>query len=940
MVFLFVAILGSIPADASTAFTGMRNISSLELVKDMRLGWNLGNTLDATGGETSWGNPKTTKEMIDKVKEMGFNTVRFPVTWGGHVGPAPSYTIDQAWLNRVEEVVNYALDNNMYAIVNFHHENSWLKPTYANEAQSKAQLTKIWEQVANRFKNYSDYLIFETMNEPRVEGSPNEWSGGTAENRQVINSFNLAAVNTIRGTGGNNASRHIMIPAHAASAIDAALNDLVIPNNDNRIIISIHNYSPYYFAMDVNGTASWGTASDKSSLAGEFDVLYNRFVKNGRAVVIGEFGTINKSNEAARIAHAEFFVKETRARGITPVWWDNGYSEAKKSDSYGLLNRTALSWHYPEIAKALVRGAGGASNTPSPTRVITPTKASTPTSTPTPTKTPTCTPTEAVTPTPTPTKTSTLTPTKAVTTATPVVSAVNPVPEDINGDKVVNMADIILIASHFNAIVSGTNYNKKCDLNNDGAINMSDVILVALKFNMVVNVSTPTPTAQSIPVFKDVSVHDPSVIKTNGTYYVIGSHLASARTDDLMQWQQVSSSVSNTNPLIPNVYAELKESFDWAQTDTMWAGDIIQLKDGKYYMYYCLCKGDSPRSTLGLAVSDSITGPYKNQGILLKSGMWGERSEDGTVYDATKHPNTVDPDVFFDKNGNLWMVYGSYSGGIYILKMDPATGKPIAGQGYGKKLLGANHSRIEGPSMLYSPETDYYYLFLSFGGLDAAGGYNIRVARSKNPDGPFVDAAGNNMTDCRGPAGTTFDDKAIEPYGVKLMGNFRFAESGTGYVSPGHNSVYYDAAANKYYLIFHTRFPGQGEMHQVRVHQMFINEDGWPVSAPHRYGGETIGRYSLDEISGDYAYVNHGKDISASVKNSVKISLNKDGTVTGSANGKWQLNGYNGIGLSIGGVDYTGVLVEQWDTGLKKFVMTFSVLTRNGNAAAWGSSIN
>ena len=120
---------------------------------------------------------------------------------------------------------------------------------------------------------------------------------------------------------------------------------------------------------------------------------------------------------------------------------------------------------------------------------------------------------------------------------------------------------------------------------------------------------------------------------------------------------------------------------------------------------------------------------------------------------ATKHPNVVDPDVFYDKNGNLWMVYGSYSG-IYILRMDESTGKPYAGRGYSKKLLGMNHSRIEAPYMLYSPETDYYYMFLSFGGLDANGGYNIRVCRSKNPDGPFLDASGKDMINCRGAAGT------------------------------------------------------------------------------------------------------------------------------------------------------------------------------------------
>ena len=137
---LFVMMCGSVNILASTAYTGMRDITSLELVNEMRVGWNLGNTLDAIGGETNWGNPKTTKEMIDKVKEMGFNTVRFPVTWGGHVGQAPDYKINKEWLDRVEEVVNYALSNDMYAIINLHHENSWLVPTYAQEKEVQNNL--------------------------------------------------------------------------------------------------------------------------------------------------------------------------------------------------------------------------------------------------------------------------------------------------------------------------------------------------------------------------------------------------------------------------------------------------------------------------------------------------------------------------------------------------------------------------------------------------------------------------------------------------------------------------------------------------------------------------------------------------------------------------------------------------------------------------------
>ena len=235
------------------------------------------------------------------------------------------------------------------------------------------------------------------------------------------------------------------------------------------------------------------------------------------------------------------------------------------------------------------------------------------------------------------------------------------------------------------------------------------------------------------PVFSDVTVHDPAIIRVEDTYYVFGSHLASAKSNDLMRWTQLSTRVMQGNILIPNVKEELAEVFEWAQTDTLWAPDVIQLEDGRFYMYYCACRGDSPLSGLGIAVSDNITGPYKDLGIILKSGMWGLPSEDGRIYDANYHPNVVDPDVFFDSKGKLWMVYGSYSGGIFIMELDRDTGFPYPEQGYGKKLTGAYHARIEGPHILHNPETGYYYLFLSFGGLAADGGYNIRVARSRNP---------------------------------------------------------------------------------------------------------------------------------------------------------------------------------------------------------------
>ena len=444
--------------------------------------------------------------------------------------------------------------------------------------------------------------------------------------------------------------------------------------------------------------------------------------------------------------------------------------------------------------------------------------------------------------------------------------------------------------------------------------------------------------------FQNASVHDPSVIKSGGTYYVFGSHLASARSTDLMKWTQMTDAVSATNSLFlngsANVYTELAETFNWAQTTTLWAPDVIRLADGKFYMYYNACKGDSPRSALGIAVADKIEGPYVNKGIILKSGMWGQASHDGTVYDALKHPNTVDPNVFFDNGGRLWMVYGSYSGGIFIMQMNPTTGMPLPGQGYGKRLMGGNHSRIEAAYVMYSPVTQYYYLFSSFGGLDASGGYNMRVARATSPDGPYLDAQGVNMANVKSdPAKPLFDDASIAPYGVKIMGNFLFERRigdagtgiGTGYVSAGHNSAYYDAATGKHFLVFHSRFPERGEQHEIRVHQMFMNADAWPVVAPYRNTNETLATVRREFVLGDYMYVNHAKDIAATIKKSKLITLNSNGAITGAVSGTWALVGNNQVEISLpGSSPFKGVFLRQWDETSKSYVMTFSATSREG----------
>lgn len=340
--------------------------SAKEVVSEMGVGWNLGNTLDSHGDwiydycdgtpsdfETSWGNPVTTKAMIDKVKEGGFKTIRIPVTWRQHMGQAPSYTVDEAWMNRVNEVVDYAIDNGLYVILNIHHEEEWCIPTLEKEEECTEKLTALWNQIATRFEKYDSHLIFETLNEPRLIGSPEEWGGGTSEGRKVVADYNEAALKTIRSTGGNNAKRAVMMPTYGATGAQIAREDFRVPEDPN-VIVSLHSYSPYFFAMTASGTNKWGTEADKLDLEAELTGYYRYFRKKGMQVVIGEFGTISKENVEARVEHAKSYIEIATKLGIPCVWWDNGYYKENEDNSFQLLDRKNLTWTFPEIKDALI----------------------------------------------------------------------------------------------------------------------------------------------------------------------------------------------------------------------------------------------------------------------------------------------------------------------------------------------------------------------------------------------------------------------------------------------------------------------------------------------------------------------------------------------------------------------------------------------------------
>ena len=367
---IFIGLdLGDINAQALSGDT-LKNADTEAILEDMGLGWNLGNSLDATGGsgldtETSWSNPKTTQALIDKAKSLGFNTVRVPVSWGKHVS-GDNYTIDSAWLARVKEVVDYCYKNDMYVILNIHHDTkssasasgAGYYPRSSAYSSSEKFVTSVWSQAAEYFKDYDYHLIFETLNEPRLIGTGYEWwfskwsiPSEVKDAIDCINKLNQKAVDTIRNTGSNNRGRLIMCPGYDASIDGATVSGFKLPTdisgNKNRIAVSVHAYSPYNFAMNVgSGSTSAYTSSIKSELRDLFSTLKSNFRDKGIPVVIGEFGSTDKNNTAERVKWATDYTALAKKNNIPCVLWDNnafavynGSSIVLNSEYHGYINR-------------------------------------------------------------------------------------------------------------------------------------------------------------------------------------------------------------------------------------------------------------------------------------------------------------------------------------------------------------------------------------------------------------------------------------------------------------------------------------------------------------------------------------------------------------------------------------------------------------------------
>jgi len=529
------------------------------------------------------------------------------------------------------------------------------------------------------------------------------------------------------------------------------------------------------------------------------------------------------------------------------------------------------------------------------------------------------------------------------------------------------------------------------------------VLIVVMLTFVTASAQTELTTTEGKTLYKTtskrrVSIHDPSVVfnPTSNRYYIFGSHKAGAYTTDMMNWTQANPKWkvgSNNNALNKNAFVtpavkKVKKggvevdfpqfnAMDWAgKTDAnynidgnMWAPDVIWNPTMNKWCMYLSINGDKWHSSIILLTSDNITGPYLYQGPVVISGFDnGDHSFKDTdvelvldTLDALPSrynspwastqkfslPNNIDPCVFYDEEGKLWIAYGSWSGGIFMLELDEETGlrdydvtyTTSGGDPYfGKRIAGGYYVSGEGPYIEHIG--DYYYLFMSYGFYSPDGGYEMRVFRSSNPDGPYKDASNHNaiFTSYVMNYGTGDSDTR----GMKLMGAYNnWGAQTVGECAQGHNSII-AAPDGRTYLVYHTKFNNGTSNHQVRVHQVFVNKDGWLVAAPFEYNGETITDeqiattqpFTEEELAGTYNLLIHKYKMDYQNMEEVtpiSITLSADGKIRGDKNGSWNIEEGTGyIRLSLGGIIYNGVVFEETMDGNGANVISITAISKSG----------
>lgn len=345
--------------------TEMSNLKAVDFVKQFGWGWNIGNSLEAIGGETAWGNPKITQRLIDSVKAAGFNAIRLPVAWSRFTDTI-EYSIDTNWLARVKQVVNYILKDSMYVIMNEHWDGGWMQPDYANQDYVNNRLSLMWKQIAIYFRDFGDHLLFAGSNEVHYK---NDYGTPTKEYYTVQNSFNQTFVDAVRSTGGRNAYRYLVVQGFNTN-IDHTINYFTLPKDSvkDRLVLEVHYYDPYNFTINANSTLYvWGKDAPKSEswaneiwADGQFQKMKTKFIDNGIPVILGEYAAMARLNlgDANNALHAKYRVYYTKyitrsivIHGLVPFYWDSGYTGNNAS---GLFDRSTGTQAYPEIIDAII----------------------------------------------------------------------------------------------------------------------------------------------------------------------------------------------------------------------------------------------------------------------------------------------------------------------------------------------------------------------------------------------------------------------------------------------------------------------------------------------------------------------------------------------------------------------------------------------------------
>lgn len=396
--FIAAVLLGTVVAGSFTApfsvqaakkdTTSFEDLNQSQIVEAMGPGWNLGNQLESVTDnvpeETNWGNPVITEKLIQSVKAAGFKSIRIPVSYFAKIDDDKDYTIDSKWLDRVQEVVNYCIKNDLYAVINIHGDGyntidgGWLLCNGKNQTEIKKKYKKVWKQIAERFKNYDEHLLFESMNE-EFDGS---YSEPNKEYYQNINDYNQIFVDTVRKTGDNNTKRWLIIPGWNTNIDYTAgdygfklptdqYRDKSIDKEEQRIMISVHYYSPWDFCGGENGVITqWGneaddpsktsTTCDETYMKNQLNLMKTTFADKGYPVFIGEYGSIDKTsydseNEYYRAYFARKLCQLSRKNGCIPMYWDNGYNGVH---GFGLFDRTTCEITQPVIIDAIMEGFG------------------------------------------------------------------------------------------------------------------------------------------------------------------------------------------------------------------------------------------------------------------------------------------------------------------------------------------------------------------------------------------------------------------------------------------------------------------------------------------------------------------------------------------------------------------------------------------------------